>query len=319
MKQRHSGMPFDDFRELINTLPDKNDDIANHTVKQLENHEDRAAEICEWYSGWSGRSPVIHRPLLTLFCGTHKTDQALYGKEADVWLLDRVASIAAGDAIVNRLCHLEDMGLKLFDLALQLPVEDITQDAALDEKSCAGTIAFGMEAIAGGADLLAVCAIENKPSISALAILHSLCDLDLSLVDELQDDEGTDAVARAAEQANGHVNNPLEVLRRLGGRETAAICGAILAARTEHIPTLVDGITALAACAILAKSNPEAVSHCKLAQGFEGPEYSRIAGELGLKPVFDQAQSNAVGGGISMSVGLVRSASKHFPVVGQQT
>ena len=38
-----------------------------------------------------------------------------------------------------------------------------------------------------------------------------------------------------------HLNDPLEVLRRFGGREMAAICGAILAARLQRIPVILDG------------------------------------------------------------------------------
>lgn len=315
MKQRHSGMPFDDFLELINTLPDENRDIANHTLDQLEHNDDEAARICEWYSAWSGRSPVIHRPLLTLFCGTHQVQNAIDDGASDTWLLDKVASIAAGDAIVNRLCHLQDMGLKLFDLALQLPVADITKEAALDEKSCAGTIAFGMEAIAGGSDLLAVSAIESEPSVSTLAILTVLAGLDVNTVEAAPSKAVVDA---AVQQVKGHEKSPLEVLRRLGGRETAAICGAILAARTEHIPTLVDGVTALAACAVLVKVNPTAVAHCRLAQRFTDPAFNAIADDLGLMPIFDAPQSDAIGGGVSMGVGVVKSATKHFPVVGQQ-
>jgi nicotinate-nucleotide--dimethylbenzimidazole phosphoribosyltransferase len=33
-----------------------------------------------------------------------------------------------------------------------------------------------------------------------------------------------------------HLDDPLELLRRLGGREIAAMSGAILAARMERIP-----------------------------------------------------------------------------------
>ncbi|RUZ16527.1 nicotinate-nucleotide--dimethylbenzimidazole phosphoribosyltransferase, partial [Mesorhizobium sp. M7A.F.Ca.CA.001.04.1.1] len=61
---------------------------------------------------------------------------------------------AAGGAAINQICIAYDLGLKVFDLALHIPTADITEEAALDERGCAATMAFGMEAIAGGTDLL---------------------------------------------------------------------------------------------------------------------------------------------------------------------
>jgi nicotinate-nucleotide--dimethylbenzimidazole phosphoribosyltransferase len=59
-----------------------------------------------------------------------------------------------------------------------------------------------------------------------------------------------------------HLDDPLEVLRRLGGREIAAMAGAILAARMERIPVLIDGYVATAAAAVLHAANPSALDHC---------------------------------------------------------
>ena len=46
------------------------------------------------------------------------------------------------------------IGLKVFELALDIPTADITEAAAMEEAACAATIAFGMEAIAGDVDVL---------------------------------------------------------------------------------------------------------------------------------------------------------------------
>ncbi len=55
-----------------------------------------------------------------------------------------VDTFTAGKAAVNQICATFDAGLRVFDLALDLPTPDITEDAALDERACAATIAFGM-------------------------------------------------------------------------------------------------------------------------------------------------------------------------------
>ncbi len=50
----------------------------------------------------------------------------------------RVRSGARG-----RRLFVQDIGLKVFDLALHLPTADLTAEAALDERGCAATMAFG--------------------------------------------------------------------------------------------------------------------------------------------------------------------------------
>ena len=82
-----------------------------------------------------------------------------------------VANFQSGGAAVNQICKTFDIGLKVFELALEIPTRDITVAAALDEDECAATIAYGMEAIAGGCDLLCIgeMGIGNTTIAAALA------------------------------------------------------------------------------------------------------------------------------------------------------
>ena len=62
------------------------------------------------------------------------------------------------------------------------------------------------------------------------------------------DAAGVSRKAEVIEAAAAHhgaaLDDPLEVMRRLGGRELAAIAGAVLAARQNRIPVLLDGFVA---------------------------------------------------------------------------
>lgn len=311
MKQRESGLPFDDIRNLAKNLPELDGDALNHTAAQLEGDTSAFAELCKWYSACSGRSPSIHRPAVTLFAGTHTLENVLDDGASSDELLAKVIRISEGSAYINRLCHQHDVGLKVFDLALQIPVDDISSEAALDEKSCAGTIAFGMEAIAGGADLLCVAALEVQPTFSALAILAVLGNVP---IDELMEIRGaTDGAAKttlttAIGIASGQENNSLEVLRRLGGRETAAICGAILAARSQHIPVLLDGYTALAAALVLHKLEPSALDHVKFAQNSTKSAINALLETIGLKRIITTNLTNIAEEGLLVGAGVLKSA-----------
>ena len=85
-----------------------------------------------------------------------------------------VENFAAGGAAINQICVAYDLGLKVFDLALDLPTGDITAEAALDEAGCAATMAFGMEAMAGGVDLLCIGEMGIGNTTVAAAIYAAL-------------------------------------------------------------------------------------------------------------------------------------------------
>ena len=85
-----------------------------------------------------------------------------------------VAASAAGGAAINQVCKTFDLGLRVFELALDHPIGDIAREPALDEKACAATMAFGMEALAARPDLLCLGEIGVGGDILASAIFRAL-------------------------------------------------------------------------------------------------------------------------------------------------
>src|SRR5690606_4542380 len=99
---------------------------------------------------------------------------------------------------------------------LDVPVDDIAAGAALDEKACAATVAFGMEAVAGGTDLLVLCGFAGEGgAISAEALIASMLPEAIA--------RPSAAAQRALSAHRSRLSDPLEALRCLGGRETAAL------------------------------------------------------------------------------------------------
>jgi len=105
------------------------------------------------------------------------------------------------------------------------------------------------------------------------------------------------------------LRGPLEALRRVGGREFAAIAGAILAARTQKIAVLLDGFAATAAAAVLHAANPAALDHCLLASLSPEPGHARAAERLGLRPLLDLEIGHGEGVGAALAAGLVKAAA----------
>ena len=99
------------------------------------------------------------------------------------------------------------------------------------------------------------------------------------------------------------------MLRRLGGREIAAMAGAILAARVERIPVLIDGYVATAAAAILHAANERALDHCLIGHVSAEPGHIKVLEKLGKTPLLALGMRLGEGTGAALAAGIVKSAA----------
>ncbi len=317
-----SGLPFDDIRALFPLLPPASETcVADVRARDRELTKPAGAlgrmeELVEWLAAWQGRStPSISRPLVAVFAANHGV--AARGVSAYPQAVTRamMENFAAGGGAINQICATYDLGLKVFELALDIPTDDITQGPAFDEAGCAATVAFGMEAIAGGTDLLCLGEMGIANTTVAAAIYHGLYGG--SAADWVGrgagvDDAGLARKIAAVEQAvalhRPHLADPLELLRRLGGREIAAILGAILAARMERVPVILDGYVSTAAAAILHAISPGSIDHCLAAHVSAEGAHAEVLRRIGKKPLLDLGMRLGEGTGAALAAGLVRAA-----------
>lgn len=322
-----SGLPFDDFRELISQLPEASE-FARESVREREARLSkpvgslgRLEEIAEWLAAWSGKAkPSIMRPLVAIFAGNHGVLAQGVSPQPQSLTMDMVNNFAAGGAAINQICIANDLGLKVFDLALEHPTEDITVTAAMDERTCAATMAFGMEAIAGGTDLLCIGEMGvGNTTIAAAICLVLFGGQAEDWVSLAADEHGSEdeavlsakiaAVKKAVALNDGQLRDPLEVLRRLGGRELAAITGALLAARAEKIPVLIDGYVATAAASILLAMNGSALDHCLFSHVSSEKGHRLLLEKIGKQPLLDLNISLGSGVGAALAAGVVKTAA----------
>ncbi len=317
-----SGLPFDDIRALIQSMPGPDTAAAQLVAErdaQLTKPPGalgRLEEIAVWLATWTGRSPQITRPLVAVFAGNHGvTVQGISPFPSEV-TAQMVSNFSAGGAAINQICAANDLGLKVFDLALELPTGDISTGAAMDEKTCAATMAYGMEAIAGGTDLLCIGEMGIGNTTIASAICYAL--FGGTAADWVGPGTGADAegikrkaevVERAVELHKSHLRDPLEVLRRLGGRELAAMAGAILAGRMQRIPVIIDGFVATAAAAILHAADPSALDHCMIGHVSAEPAHIHAIEKLGKKPLLNLGMRLGEETGAALAAGIVKAAA----------
>lgn len=314
MPRALTGLPFDDIRDLLATLPAADEAAAdafrerNAALAKPVGSLGRLEDIAEFLARWQATpKPSVNRPLIAIFAANHgivKHDPAGHNQAFTRQMVDL---FAAGGAAVNQLAIAQHAGLKVFDLALDMPTPDICEDAALSEQACAATMAFGMEAIAGGTDLLCVGAMGAGNEVVAAALACALLGGEPS--DWIADPRGRATVEAALAFHEGMLADPLEALRRVGGRELAAIAGVIIAARFQHIPVLLDGFVACVAAAVLAREEPSALDHCLAAHRSGTPAHDRLLAAIGKQPLLDMGLTLEDGTGAALAVGLVKSAA----------
>ncbi|MBY0297790.1 MAG: nicotinate-nucleotide--dimethylbenzimidazole phosphoribosyltransferase [Methylobacterium sp.] len=314
--------PFEDIRRLVATMPGPDEAAAaaaaarQAVLTKPAGSLGRLETLATWLAAWQGKAmPSLDRPLVCVFAGSHGVAQksvSAYPASVNRQMLD---TFAAGGAAINQICAAYGLGFKVFDLALDLPTGDITEAEAMTEKACVATMAFGMEAVAAGTDGLALGEMGIGNTTVAAAIYAALYGGDPASwvgrgtgIDEAGLARKVAAVEAALAHHAGHLDDPLEVLRRLGGREVAAMAGAILAARLQRVPVVLDGYVATAAAAVLHALDPSALDHCVAGHLSAEGAHAAVLERLGLDPLLALGLRLGEGSGAALALGLLKAA-----------
>ena len=313
---------FDEIRAVMAELPGP--DLEAGTAAAARQSQltkppgslGRLEELAGWLATWQGRQePMMERPHVAVFAGNHGVAaRGVSAYPAEV-TAQMVTNFIEGGAAVNQLAGLADAELRVHEMALDQPTEDFVEAPAMAEVDCAKAMAYGMMAVEEGFDAYALGEMGIGNTTCAAALCHALYGG--TAADWTGRGTGVDdptlarktavvaeAVARHAEAAG----NPLELLRRLGGHEVAAIAGAILAARLARTPVILDGYTCGAAAAVLHAIDPHSIDHCLVAHLSVEPGHRALAERLGKRPLLDLDMRLGEGSGAALAILLLKAA-----------
>ena len=322
MSKKPGVTSLDDVRRLMAALPGP-DEAAAAAAAAREARLTKPAgalgrleELSAWTAAWQGAHPPrADRIVVCVFAGNHGVaDRGVSAFPASV-TEQMVANFEAGGAAINQICAVVGARLKVVPLALDEPTEDFTGAPAMNEASCGAAIAAGMAVLEDGIDILCLgeMGIANTTSAAALSCaLFGGPAADWVGAGTGVDDAGRARKRTAVEAAmathGAALADPWEALRRVGGRELAAIAGAVLAARLARVPVLLDGYVCSAAAAVLAAAHSHALDHCQLAHLSVEPGHRRLAKRLNKTPLLDLAMRLGEGTGAALAAGLLRAA-----------
>ena len=276
----------------------------------------RLEEITAWLAGWQGRHPPqVERARVAVFAGNHGVAARGVSAFPSSVTAQMVQNFIAGGAAINQLCEAADAELRVYEMALERPTADFTIEPAMSEEDCAKAMAYGMMAVEPGLDLLCLgeMGIANTTSAAALA-----CALfGGSAADWTGPGTGVagSALQRKTEVVTAGVSlhrpaarDSFDILRRLGGQELAAICGAVMAARLARTPVLLDGFACTAAAAVLYAADRGALDHCMVAHVSAEPGHRRLLRTIGKNALFDFGMRLGEASGAALAIPILKAA-----------
>lgn len=323
MTNSEGASPFDDFRALAHApAPDHADALAATRAREAALTKPpgslgRLEAIAEWLTAVTGAAPPkVERPRVVVFAASHGVaDEGVSAYPSSV-NAQMLAAFREGKAAINQICGAAGIGLSVFDLAVDVPSGNIAaEDAFASERDCAATMAFGLEGIAGNVDCLGLGEMGIGNTTVAAAVFAALwggggaawCGAGTGVAGEALARKVA-VVDRAVARLGGE-SDPLAILRGVGGRDVAAMVGAILAARSQKVPVVVDGFVATAAAAVVHALSPAAISHCLFAHRSAEAGHGAALERLGAAPLLDLSMRLGEGTGAALAIGIVRAAA----------
>jgi len=276
----------------------------------------RLEELALWYCGWRGDARArIKHPQVIVFAGNHGvTAQGISAFPAEV-TAQMVANFQSGGAAVNQLAGVVGARMDVHALALDTPTQDMTKGPAMSEAEVASALITGWDAVNVETDLLVVGEMGIGNTTSAAAIALALFGGDAAgwigrgtgLAPEAMTNKA-EVVVRAVAANPGAQDSGLEALRCLGGRELAAMAGAILRARVLSIPLILDGFICTAAAACLELAGPGALDHAVAGHVSAEPGHAKLLAELGKEPILSLGMRLGEGSGGTLAIGILQGA-----------
>ena len=276
----------------------------------------RLEALAQWAAAWQGRHPPrADRIQVLVFAGNHGVAARGVSAYPAAVTAQMVANFEAGGAAINQLCDVLGAALTVVPLDLERPTKDMTQAPALSEADCVRALGAGMAAVDADADLLCLGEMGIGNTTAAAALAAALCGGDgASWVGPGTgvDREGLArkaAVVDAALARHGEaLRDPLAALTCVGGRELAAIAGAVVQARHDRVPVLLDGFACTAAAAVVAGLRADGLDHAQVAHRSAEPGHRRLLVALGLDPMLDLCLRLGEASGAALAAALVRMA-----------
>ena len=312
----------DDIRNALKSLPGYDKNARRQAVErepQLTKPAGalgRLEELSEWLCMWQGgHPPQIDRAAARIFAGNHGVVADGVSAFPAAVTEQMVGNFQAGGAAINQMCKTFAVELAVVPLSLDRPTANFVEAPAMNEDDFIDAFRTGMEAVDGDMDVLCLGEMGIGNTTAAAAIGHALFGGEA----EQWTGPGTGVEGEAWQNKVRVVRDGvakhrvamtdgIDILRHVGGRETAAMAGAVLAARFLGVPVILDGYVTTAAAMPLQQVAGDALHHCQVGHLSSEPGHIRMVDIMGKRALLNMDMRLGEGTGAVLAVGLLRAA-----------
>jgi nicotinate-nucleotide--dimethylbenzimidazole phosphoribosyltransferase len=239
-------------------------------------------------------------------------------------------------AAINVLAGLHGAALHVVDVGVDADLEDapgllhhkvrrgtrnMLKEPAMSEEEVALALAVGSklgeEAAKAGCNLLAIGEMGIGNTTAASVIACALTGAPAAVATGRGTGLESEAHARkvriveavvAKHCGNSDCTHPIEILRRVGGLEIAAMTGMVLAAARHKVIVVADGFISTAAAALAAAIAPTAIGYLVAGHRSEEPGHQLLLDHLRLTPVLNLGMRLGEGTGAVLAMPILESA-----------
>lgn len=278
--------------------------------------------------------PAVDRVHVSIFAADHgvaREGVSAYPQDVTAQMID---NFAAGGAAISVLAHELGATLEVIDLGTVVPsratsgvrreslgpgTANLAVDAAMSAQQLRGALESGRAAVrrarASGAELFVGGEMGIGNTTSAAALASALLKRPARAltgpgtgIDAARLVHKQSVIEQALRLHASTTDDPLELLRRLGGFEIAALAGAFVCAAQERLPVLVDGFIAGVAALCAARLSPRLPAWLIHAHRSAEPGHAIVLGALEARPLLDLGMRLGEGSGAAVAVPLLRMA-----------
>lgn len=277
----------------------------------------RLEQLALWMAEWQQTNrPQIKHGKCLVFAGNHGVIKQGISPFPQEVTQQMVWNFEAGGAAINQLCETAELELSVTALDLDRPTIDFTMAPAMDPDEVIHAMNAGAAAVGETCDYLIVGEMGIGNTTAAAAICMARFGGDAAGwvgpgtgLDHAGISHKGMVIQAAVDRHGDDMNDCVSLLAAYGGRELAAIAGAVLEARLRSIPVMLDGfICSAAAAALTAGNRLDVLDHCMISHLSSEPGHIRLASALRMQPLLDLRMRLGEASGAAVATLLVRAA-----------
>lgn len=278
--------------------------------------------------------PQIDKVFVSVFAGDHGVAEENVSAFPQLVTAEMVKNFARGGAAISVLAQQLGATLEVVNLGTAYDTGELdgvlqcglgkgtanfAKEAAMSESQLSAALQVGNDSAARAAQQGASLYIGGEMGIANTTAAAALACALLDHAPQQLAGPGTgldqagvqhkaEVVARALKLHGPHLDDTLEVLRRLGGFEIAALTGAFIGCAQRGIPVLVDGYITTAAALLAVRLQPGVAEWLLYAHRSAEPGHVLMLEALQAEPLLQLGMRLGEGSGAAMAVPVLRLA-----------